>query len=63
MGWKMWIVLGVMVLGFILNVKDVWSPKSVHRDEDETQKLAFISLFVQAFFIYAILSCSYPGVE
>jgi hypothetical protein len=55
MGWKMWIVFGVMVLGFVLNAKDVWSPKAVHRDEEETRKLAFASLFIQAFFIYAIL--------
>jgi hypothetical protein len=55
MGWKLWIVVGMLVLGFLLNMKDVWTPREFFRDEDQQRKIAFISLFVQAFFVYAIL--------
>jgi hypothetical protein len=61
MGWKLWVVVTLMGLSFLLNLKDVWSPKAKYRDEDESRKIALVGTLLVAFILYAILEASYAN--
>lgn len=58
MGWKMWVVASVFMLGLALNVKELWSPQPVSRTSEESRRLALVALFLHAFILYAIFNCS-----
>jgi hypothetical protein len=55
MGWKLWVVLVILGWGILLNIKGVWSPTPTHRDEDMDRRLSLVTLFIQVFYVYAIL--------
>jgi hypothetical protein len=56
MNWKLWIIVATMGIGALGNFKDLWSPRTVVRDEDEVRRIALVALMFQAFILYAVLS-------